>query len=210
MEPQRTPPRARAHVRSRYLKGVAPLIGGDIEAGSRSDRVQQSPRPRPSAKRHGVTSRTPRRTSCSPVSQPNATHGAPPLCTRKDALGASQTSAPRLHCPIRSTATQHGRDASAARRFDSKLSRECCLACSPDISVQRAVPGSDVARQPRRGCTPPDRRVCLVQPRWGWGGLVTRQPRVRFATLGCVVERLRRTRMEHKRETMCRVIDARS
>ena len=34
MGPQRTPPRARAHVRSRYLKGVVPLIGGEIGAAA--------------------------------------------------------------------------------------------------------------------------------------------------------------------------------
>ena len=35
MGPQRTHPRARAHVRSRYLKGVGPLIGGEIEGASK-------------------------------------------------------------------------------------------------------------------------------------------------------------------------------
>ena len=34
MGPQRIPPRARAHVRSRYLKGVVPLIGGEIEGAA--------------------------------------------------------------------------------------------------------------------------------------------------------------------------------
>ena len=34
MGPQRTHPRARAHVRSRYLKGVAPLLGGEIEGAA--------------------------------------------------------------------------------------------------------------------------------------------------------------------------------
>ena len=34
MGPQRTHPGARAHVRSRYLKGVVPLIGGKIEGAA--------------------------------------------------------------------------------------------------------------------------------------------------------------------------------
>ena len=51
-------------------------------------------------------------------------------------------------------------------------------------------PGSDVAHQPRRGCTAPARRLRGVQPRWGWG---TRCPPTQgsFATLGCVVKPLR-------------------
>ena len=43
MEPQRIPPGARAHVRSRYLKGVVPLTGGEVGAaaevtGSKNER----------------------------------------------------------------------------------------------------------------------------------------------------------------------------
>jgi len=43
MEPERTPPRARAHVRSQYLEGLITLVGGNIE---RAPEVTVSKKPR--------------------------------------------------------------------------------------------------------------------------------------------------------------------
>ena len=94
MGPERTCAGARAHVRSRYLKGVAPLIGGKSRAAPQRARVQEI-----AAKKAGPDRSTPT-PLCPPARGCRATPGRLSSTTRNNPNGVARPRAAADGTPL--------------------------------------------------------------------------------------------------------------